>query len=189
MKKTQKLTLVAILSALAIVFTLIKIPYPPTPYLEFDLGDMVELFAVSTVGLYGAVIVAFIKTGIQLISGSVSPYNIGEVMALTSALSYAITFYLTRKFNIIVRLVIVALVATSVMVVFNFYFATPVYTTGTLNYNNAVESLGGGSITNYLKFILITYIPFNLLKASMICTIYLLTERPILKAFNSIFKK
>ncbi len=196
MNNTKKLTFIALLSSLAIVFTFLTIQYPFVRWLKFDLGELVVLFATTLLGLPAAIFVSFIKTFVQLFIGDQSPYYIGEITALIAALSFAIPFRLTAKMRTIYRLVIVSLVFTFVMVLLNFFVSTPIYLTQSLDYNNVIDMNVGIEIfdfkfvvddtASYLKWILLTYVPFNLLKAGVISAIYMLTEKPIKKAFSVI---
>lgn len=199
MNKTKKITFIALLSALAVVFTLYEISYPFVPWLKFDISELVILFATSLLGLIPAVIIGFIKTGMQLFTGDATPYNIGEITALIASLSFAISFYFTKNLNLILRLVIVSVVFTTVMVLLNFFISTPVYFAQSFDYKEVINmgvemevfntTIKVTDTASYLKLILLMYVPFNLVKASVISIIYILTEKPIQKAFDLILNK
>lgn len=199
MNKTKRITFIALLSALAIVATLFEIPYPFIPWLKFDLSETVIMYAVTLLGFIPSLFVAGIKTLIMLITGDVTPYNIGEITALISALTFALTFYFTKNLKLITRLIIIVITFTTVMVLFNFFIATPIYFTASINYNNVIHSnikleLFGKNFVmddqlSYLKVILIMYVPFNLMKATIISIVYSLTQKPIKLAFELITNK
>ncbi len=199
MNKTKRITFIALLSALAFVCTLLEITYPFAPWLKLDLSETVILFATTLLGLPAAVITSFLKAGFQLISGDATPYNIGEITALLASLTFATSFFLTKKLNLIIRLIIVSLVFTLVMIVFNFFVSTPIYITQSIDYNNVIAlnlpidifkiNFVVNDTTSYLKMILLIYAPFNLLKALIISTIYILAEKPIKKAFDTIINR
>lgn len=196
MNKTKRITFIALLSALAFVCTLLEITYPFAPWLKLDLSETVIMFATTLLGLGPAIITSFIKAGFQLISGDATPYNIGEITALLASLTFAITFFTTKKLNLVVRLIIVSLVFTSVMIVFNFFISTPIYITQTVDFNNVIAlnmpidifniNFTVDDTASYLQMILLIYAPFNLLKALIISTIYILIEKPVKKAFETI---
>ncbi len=199
MNKTKVITFIGILSALAIVATLFEIPYPFVAWLKFDLSETVILYAVTFLGLPAAIAIGFIKTLIQLFTGDATPFNIGEITALVASLSFAISFYVTKKWNIILRLLTVSLFFTAVMVVFNFFIATPVFMTQSFDYNNIIDMGFGMTIFgkdfvvtdtySYFILILVMYVPFNFIKAAIISTVYILTEPILKRAFNQITNK
>lgn len=199
MKKTQVISIAAVLTAFAIVLTFVAIPYPFVPWLEYDLSELIILFGVTMISIPGALMVAIVKFIIQLFTGSVSPYNIGEITALVASLTFLFSFAATKKLNTVVRLIIVSLVFTVVMLIFNFFIATPVYFGGTFNYRELYDygielSVFGidfkiDDFSSYLKLIIVMYAPFNLMKAFTISLIYILIEKPVMRVYNVIFKK
>ncbi|MGL4952293.1 MAG: ECF transporter S component, partial [Culicoidibacterales bacterium] len=74
----KKITFIGIFAALAVVLSLIAIPYPLVPFLKFDLSEIVVLVAVSTVGLTPAIFIALLSALLNfLILGPVGPFGIG----------------------------------------------------------------------------------------------------------------
>ncbi len=198
MNKTRKIALLSVFSAIAIVLTFFEIPYVVT-YLKFDFSELVVLITTSTVGLLGAVIVSIVKTISHLVKGGQSYLYIGEITALLAALTFAVTFYLTKKLNLIVRLVILCLVFTTVMVIFNFFIATPLFFQK-IGYQELIDAnismpyykdklIEINSFKNYLIFTLVTYVPFNLLKSTLISIVYFAVHKPIIKAFKNFVSK
>ncbi len=198
MKKTQKLTVMAIFIALASVFTVYTIQYPFLPFLKFDLSELVILIATQTLGLLGAIVISFGKTLVQSFSSD-SPYYIGEITALLASLTFGISFYSTKKFHTVLRLLITTIVFTLVMLVFNFFVATPVYMTRSVDFKQVIDAgiviefekidfkIAIDSVSSYLKAIIVMYLPFNILKAVIISLVYLLIHEPVVGAFKRIF--
>ncbi len=197
MKKSFKISLISILAAIAIVLTFFKIPYGPAPWLSIDLSEIVELIAVSTVGFIGAIIIAVIKSIAHLFSGSASPLYIGEITAFVAAITFAIAFYVTKKLPLLIRLLIVCLIFTIVMIIFNFFISTPIYSVGSPDYtkliavNNsdgigALDSFNITDVKSYLMFVITIYAPFNILKSVIICTVYFFIHKPIMAVFADI---
>lgn len=198
MKKTQKLTVMAIFIALASVFTVYTIQYPFLPFLKFDLSELVILIATQTLGLLGAIVISFGKTLVQSFSSD-SPYYIGEITALLASLTFGISFYSTKKFHTVLRLLITTIVFTLVMLVFNFFVATPVYMTRSIDFKQVIDAgiviefekidfkIAIDSVSSYLKAIIVMYLPFNILKAVIISLVYLLIHEPVVGAFKRIF--
>ncbi len=201
MKKTQKITVIAVLIAITSLMVMIEITYPFLPWLKFDLSELVILIATEALGLVSALIVIVGKTFIQLITGSQSPYFIGEITAFVASLTFALCFYFTRKLNLVVRLVITSCIFTIVMLVLNFFVVTPIFMTKTISYQEVIDlgitidfdkidvSFAMDSTKNYLIAIIAMYLPFNLLKSILISTVYLLVHKPIIGAFERLFNK
>ncbi len=199
MNKTKKITFIALLSALAIVCTLFEIAYPFAPWLKFDLSETVILLTTTLLGLGAAVITSFIKVMIQLVTGDSSPFYIGEITALVASLTFAISFFFTKRLNLALRLIVVSVCFTAVMVAFNFFISTPVYYIQTLDYRKLLElgievdifglHLEVTDTISYLKMILLIYVPFNFIKAFFISLVYILVEKPIKRAFDLIVNK
>ncbi|MFV0499306.1 MAG: ECF transporter S component [Bacilli bacterium] len=196
MNKTKTLTFIALLSALAIVFTMIEITYPFAPWLKFDLSEIAILFATNLLGLIPAIITSCVKAFLQLFTGDSTPYNIGEITALIASMTFAISFYITRKKSLLSRMIIVATSFTVVMITLNFFLITPIFFTGSLNFQDVIKTGMEVEIFNisvkvidtasYLKMIILIYLPFNLIKSSLICIIYSFIQKPIHKAFELI---
>ncbi len=201
MKKTQKITVIAIFVALATLMVMIEIPYPFLPFLKFDLSELVILIATETVGLVGTLVIILCKTFIQVFTGSTTPFYIGEITALLASLTFALCFYFTKKMNLVVRLVITSIVFTFVMIVLNFFIVTPIYMTETFDYNNVIAakipiefekidfSVKIDSTKNYLIAIIAMYLPFNIIKATLISIVYALVHKPVIGAFKRLFDK
>ncbi len=157
----QIITYTAMLGALAFIINLIEIPYI-IPYLKFDFSDVIVLIAVSlslSIGIYVAIlkgILLFLFKG-----GSIA----GMVSAIMGSLTIAISYYyLSKKLNKIMSLIISAILFTLIMVSFNFFIIDPLYMG--MSFTEAAGQ------DNYLTRILLTYVPFNIIKSSIIIFIY-----------------
>lgn len=206
-KDTKRLVTISILSALGTILMLIEIP-SPTPWLKFDLSDVVVYLGAMIYGPVGAIIVAFIKSLIHFfLKGSLVGVPIDQFTAFLSSLSYALPlYYLTKllkgKNNKFVKrilpLIICTLIMTIIMTSANF-FITDLYVR--LMITNDITKIGQvthaeviDAIANFLGFslptwitsssflpkgfffwfIIITYIPFNLIKASLLSALFLM---------------
>jgi len=184
----SRMTMVAILSALGTILMLIlKFPYPIAPWLMFDFSDTVVLVGYALYGFPGAVSVAVIKTLFNFMIEPSGIYGIGQVSALIASLSYVGCLYLFShvlhwfrkgvKYRIISYFLISVMVSI-LMTLLNILFITPTYMVGyyTTFLNDealsAVIGLFPDIGTSYILIMLAVYIPFNLLKALMITTLY-----------------
>ena len=188
----SRMTMVAILSALGTVLMLmIKFIYPPAPWLVFDFSDTVVLVGYALYGFPGAVSVAVIKTLFDFMvptSVVVLPIGIGQLSALIASFSYVGCLYLFSHvlhwFRKGAKYRITSYVLTSVMVALfmtflNIVFITPSYAAQyytSLFDDSAISKalllLPKNLSNSYILIMMAIYIPFNLLKALMITTLY-----------------
>ena len=174
-KLILKIVNIALLSALGIVLMLyVKLPYPLAPYLEIEISDTVIL--------------------ISLLAMPVGIYFIGQLAALISSLTYLIMLFLfveifrffsKEKHRFLFRLlayICIGIINSLVMTSLNYLFITPTYLTG--EYVTCFDSKIVEQIThtlqtslnnpnlNYFQAIFVLYLPFNLLKSSLVLAVY-----------------
>lgn len=194
-KLILKIVNIALLSALGIVLMLyVKLPYPLAPYLEIEISDTVILVGYATTGFLGALFICIIKTLISLLAMPVGIYFIGQLAALISSLTYLIMLFLfveifrffsKEKHRFLFRLlayICIGIVNSLVMTSLNYLFITPTYLTG--EYVTCFDSKIVEQIThtlqtslnnpnlNYFQAIFVLYLPFNLLKSSLVLAVY-----------------
>ncbi|MGL5296151.1 MAG: ECF transporter S component [Culicoidibacterales bacterium] len=194
----KKITFIGIFAALAVVLSFIAIPYPLVPFLKFDLSELVVLIAVSSIGVIPAIFIALITAILNfLILGPVGPFGIGQVALFLSGTIIALTYaLLIKKTNLstLKSLIITSLVFTLTITSLNYFFITPIYFG--MDFTTALESvslvnfgLGETSVllNPYLTATLLVYIPFNLLKMSLILIAFKALERTFLQRVKRYF--
>lgn len=187
--QTRKIVTLGVLSALGAVLMMFEIPYPFVPFLRIDLSDVVVLIIFMMYGWKESFIVGVIKAAVHLlVMGPVGPAGIGQITALIASMSYVLGMYITtNKLNLnqIIGALVTILVVTTIMTVGNYLFITPIWFGGLtfLDVQGWVtpaafgfEGVSGG----YLLAILVTYVPFNLLKAAVITSVFIIVERVVL---------
>ena len=85
--KTRYISLIAILSALATVMTLLRLEilYPPLPYLKFDFAEIPSVIALLICDLKASLLVALVHFMILMTKGEFVP--IGPLMKFSAVLS------------------------------------------------------------------------------------------------------
>jgi len=189
----KKSVLTASFVALAIVVGFIQIPWPPAPFLSIDFSEVIILACLITLGFKLASVTIVLRSVVRLLVGLTTtaamdlPY-FGEVMAIiasfTLIIAYVIITRLTRtahkpliiykeekpeKYPFIRNLINVGFVVvtfTVVMVLFNYFFAIPINTSGgkhlfVVSYVNAFFD---GNFWGYTTFLIPIVLPFNLVK-------------------------
>ena len=202
-KDTKKLVLLGVLSALGAILMLIEIPYPPAPFLKFDLSDLPILLVAQSLGLWPAVIASIIKSLVSLmVRGMNSPLGIGLITAAISSIALSCLYVGTSKFikgtkwsQKVLRFIIVISIYSLFMTICNYLFITPIFLGGlwytdvshwvTLNDFMPNTSLALG----YAETIAFIYIPFNALKGFIVLCLYEMISSRLLRELNRILNR
>ena len=90
LSNTKSLVLLGVFIALGAILMLIEIPYPPVPFLKFDLSELIVLLTVEVFGLVPAIIVAAAKSIVNIMLGmSATPMHIGSITAFIASTTMA----------------------------------------------------------------------------------------------------
>lgn len=172
--KTKKLTITAMLCALAFVaVALFRIPV--VLFLEYEPKDVIITLGGLILGPLTSFIVSVIVSLIELMMIS-DTGPIGCIMNIISSCAFACTASVIYKMKrslsgAVIGLIAGSLVMTGVMLLWN-YMITPLY----LGYPREV-----------VKDMLIPYfLPFNLLKSGLNAGITFLLYRPVIKALRKV---
>ncbi len=191
-KEVKKIVTLAALSAIGVVLmVLIEIPYPLAPWLKIEISDIVVLIAFSIYGFKGGLSVAFIKTLADLVfKGMSGPYAIGQITALSASLIYVFLVYILKfdiknntKKQILLKIFIMLISVATTMTIANYLFITPIYS-GKFFWFQMKNGSSLGYDGSYIIAVIITYFPFNIIKASLILLTYSLIGKRILSIFN-----
>jgi len=203
-KSTKKLVLMGVLSALASVLMLIEIPYPPFPFLKFDISDLPTLLVAQAFGIVPAIITSIVTSLISfMVRGANTPYGIGLITAALSSSALAVLYVVVSKRiklnGIGSRLAhhgIILAAYSLFMTICNFLFITPIFAGGLWFTDvwhwldmNAMAGWLGLEIpfnVNYTAMIAVIYIPFNLLKGLMVLALYQAISPRLLSVLNRI---
>lgn len=177
----NKLVTLSALSALAVILMIvIQIPYPLAPFLIIEISDCIILIVFALYGFKSAALVAVVKTlGDLGFRGIVTPFAVGQITAFIASISYVFLLKLTSKLDYgfkwmkLVRYVIIVLGITLIMTTANYLVLTPVFT-GNFSFLDMTDGSVLGVNGSYFYAIVITYVPFNLLKGTMVVVVYAL---------------
>lgn len=171
--QAQFIAYAGVLSALAIVLIFIEIPYPPIPYLKLDFSEVITLIAV-VMNIWLALAIAFIKAWLTFLIKPGSLF-IGHLSMFIGSLSVALPYYFaSKKFSKVKSLVIMSVAFCIIMNTFNYFVSDPVY--AKISFSEMVSQAGGYGA--YLKYNLITYLPFNIAKMTLVSIVfYFLSNR------------
>ncbi len=178
----------SLLAAIGVVLmAFVEVPYPLAPWLKIEFSDIVILIAFSLFGFKGAFTIAIVKTlGDLLFEGPSGPLAIGQITALIASMSYVIISKVIKLDiindnikKILIKNLIILLCVTTVLTVANYILITPIYS-GEMFWFQLEDGLS----LSYLVTILTTYIPFNLIKGSLILGIYTLIGKRIVNIYK-----
>jgi len=211
-KDTKKLVLLGVLSALGSIFMLIEIPYPPVPFLKFDISDLPVLLTAQALGLWPAIFVSVIKSLISLmVRGMNSPMGIGLITAAISSIALAYLYVSIKKYvsgtkwyEKVIRFVGIIFTYSVFMTICNYVFITPIYLGGLwftdvadwvtleafipnltfsfFNLSFTIPNFGYGATIAFI------YMPFNSLKGFFILSIYEAISSRLLPELKKILK-
>ncbi len=188
--KTHQLVLIAIFIALSIAIGSIEVPYFPAPWLKFDLSEVVILIAINIIGADLALIVIVLRSVIRyfLTGGTNIPFPFyGELIAIIVSYFLILVYSIIKDYSLKKRIKLyelyLAFLITLIMVLFTFlfnlFFTVPAYSSAGKYFilsRNYIIDYFNNSFKTYFISIVSIYLPFNLIKFSLIFI-----------AFNSIF--
>ncbi|WP_394525910.1 ECF transporter S component [Lacrimispora sp. JR3] len=169
-KKTSRLTIMAMLCALAFVAVLvIRIPIiPVAPFLEYEPKDVIILTGGFLFGPLPSVLIAVIVSFVEMITIS-STGIIGLIMNVLSTVAFVCpAAYLYKKRHsmsgALVGMILGTVLMTIVMVLWN-YLITPIY----MGYPREAV----------VQLLLPAIVPFNLIKCGINTALTLLIYKPL----------
>lgn len=171
LSSTQKLVLIAMLSALGTLLMYLELPWIFYNFLRIDLSDVVVLIALVVLGVKEGLLIAFIKSFIHF-ALPLSNYTagIGEMAAFIASGAYIIGYYFAaNKLNlgVIVSMIISVVFMTLLMTFLNWLVITPLY--GIVLFGDLFPNIFD---SEYITGIISIYIPFNLLKGAVIMVVF-----------------
>ncbi|MDI9493729.1 MAG: ECF transporter S component [Bacillota bacterium] len=168
-EKTNRLTKMAMLAAISVaLMLLLRIPFPPAPFLVYDPADVPILISSFAFGPMSGILITVVVSFIQAFALS-GDGIIGFFMHVMATGSFVLVAGLMYKFNKTKKRAVAALVAGSlamsaIMVGWNI-IVTPIYM--------------GVPREAVLAMILPVILPFNLLKAAVNSVVIFLIYKPI----------
>ncbi len=162
---------IAILAVIGSILNLIEIPYGA--FLKLDISEVITLIAAS-ISLPIALGVAIVKAFIMTITGTSSGF-VGEITLLIGSFTIIILYSLFKnkfKMPLILNLFLTSIIFTIVMTSLNYFIITPFYFhTSFADLVNSTQKVGDNYYP-YLLYVIILYVPFNLLKMLIDSTIF-----------------
>ena len=168
---SHKITVTALLSAIAFILQYIELPAPlMPPFIKFDFSDLPALLAAFSLGPVYGVVTELIKNLVHLpvsssaMIGELSNFILGAAFVFTAGLIYQKDK--TRK-GAIIASVVGAVVMAVVSLPVNYYIVYPLYGTVLHFETDAIVAMYQAilpSVKNLWQCLLIFNVPFTLVK-------------------------
>lgn len=174
---------IGVLSALAGVLMLFKIPLPIFPdWLTIDLSDIPAVIGAMVLGPLAGIAVEVVKVIVNLMLNGTQTGGIGELANILIGMSLVLPvglFYKKKKnlTSAVIGLIVGIITMTSVGLLINYFVMIPLYAKlFNMEAFGFVEMyqqlpLTGQLMNTYFEFIVIIFAPFNILKGSMIAIV------------------
>ena len=194
-----RITTLAMLSALGFVLmAFAQFPYPFAVWLKVEVSELMTIIAYALYGLPGGLIVALVKTLLNLAVHGPVGLGIGDITAFVTSCMFILGLFITShllkwyKKGLLFRIlsyVLIAVIVTVILTLLNATIITPSYLTvfgpnahfstcfeeGVIQ-NVAAFLTGKEDVTvngwSYIGIICAIYAPFNLMKAGLCCLLY-----------------
>ena len=173
-QSTRRLTLMAMLAAMAYVAMLITRPLPAVAgFLSYDLKDVVVAIAGFTLGPVPALLITLVVSLVEMVTVSLTG-PIGLLMNVLSTSAFVLPSAILYQRNKSLKsaaagLALGVVLMTAVMLAWN-YIITPLY----MNVPRAVVA----------GMLLPTFLPFNLVKGGLNAGITMLVYKPVSSALR-----
>ncbi|MGY3765192.1 ECF transporter S component [Vagococcus vulneris] len=175
--KTEKMVVIAVLSAMAYVLMLISFPVIPVfSWLKVDFSDIPVLIGTFIYGPLGGIATAFIRSGLHFITtGGDLPNLIGDTTAFVASVVFLLPIYKSAQVgktgkNLIIGMISSTLLLTVFMAVANYFVITPLY----------LNLLGMDFGMPIATMVLYGIIPFNLIKGVMVSVVFAVVYKKVL---------
>ena len=190
-KKLKVMIRIAMLTAIATVLFLIKIPLPfiAPPFYELDFSNVVSLIGAFAMGPLAGVIIEFLKNIINLIIDGSITGGVGELSNFLTACAFVVPASVIYRNNKNKKFALVGLVTGVIaMTVFgyfsNLFVMIPIYSKALSIPIEVLIGMGTKihkSIDSVGDMILLCVVPFNLIKGVLVSAVTFILYKKIRK--------
>jgi riboflavin transporter FmnP len=188
----RKLTVTAMLSAIAFVLMYLEFPVPFVPtFIKMDFSDLPALIGAFAYGPASGVIICFVKNALHLLDsssggvGEISNFILSAVFVFTAGMIYKRK---KSRTSALIGSLVGAVLMSLFSIISNYFFVYPIYT----NFMPMETIIGMysaifPSIDNLLEALVKVNVPFTFIKAMFSVVITFLIYKhisPLLKGTN-----
>ncbi len=185
---TRKMTITAMLSAIAIVIYYLDFPVPLMPsFIKLDLSNVISLLAGFSMGPVSGVVVCLIKNAVHLvIKGFGTTMGIGDIFDFVTSATFTLTASMiyqrnkTKK-NAVIACLIGLLAFTIISLPLNYFIVYPIYFKA---FGGETAILGMyqeimPSVKNIFSALCIFNLPFTFVKGLICALVTILVYKPL----------
>lgn len=185
---TRKMTITAMLSAIAVVIYYLDFPVPLMPsFIKLDLSNVISLLAGFSLGPVSGVVVCFIKNAIHLvIKGFGTTMGIGDIFDfVTSAFFTLIASMIYRrektKKNAVFACIVGVIAFTAISLPLNYFIVYPIYFKA---FGGEAAILGmyqeiNPNVKNTITALCVFNLPFTFVKGVLCALVTILIYKPL----------
>lgn len=186
--ETRKMTITAMLSAIAVVIYYLDFPVPLMPsFIKLDLSNVISLLAGFSLGPVSGVVVCFIKNAIHLvIKGFGTTMGIGDIFDfVTSAFFTLIASMIYRrektKKNAVFACIVGVIAFTAISLPLNYFIVYPIYFKA---FGGEAAILGmyqeiNPNVKNTITALCVFNLPFTFVKGVLCALVTILIYKPL----------
>lgn len=185
--KLHRMTLVAVMSAVAIILNLLRIPV--VLFYKLDFGDLPAIIGGFAMGPIAGVLIELVKIILNLIFNGTDSAFVGEVANLIFGCSFVlpasiIYFKHKSKKNAVKGLVIATVIAVVIGAVLNGALMIPTYAKIYMHSDtiDVIVNMGHdkvSAVNGIWSFLTIIVVPFNLLKFGLVSIVTMFIYKPV----------
>lgn len=185
--KLHRMTLVAVMSAVAIILNLLRIPV--VLFYKLDFGDLPAIIGGFAMGPIAGVLIELVKIILNLIFNGTDSAFVGEVANLIFGCSFVlpasiIYFKHKTKKNAVKGLVIATVIAVVIGAVLNGALMIPTYAKIYMHSDtiDVIVNMGHdkvSAVNGIWSFLTIIVVPFNLLKFGLVSIVTMFIYKPV----------
>lgn len=188
MGDVKRLTAIGLFSAISFIIMLFEFPLPFAPaFYKMDLSEVPVLIVSFSFGPVAGVLTEFVKIMLKLLFRSTTTAFVGELanfMVGCALILPASILYHTQKSkkSAMIGCVLGILVMSVFAVFLNAVYLVPTFAKMFGMPMDALIQMGAAmnpAIVNLHSFVLLTVLPFNLLKGSIVCIIVVLLYKSL----------
>ena len=185
---TRKMSITAMLSAIAIVIYYLDFPVPLMPsFIKLDLSNVISLLAGFSMGPVSGVVVCLIKNAVHLvIKGFGTTMGIGDIFDFVTSATFTLTASMiyqrnkTKK-NAVIACLIGLLAFTIISLPLNYFIVYPIYFKA---FGGETAILGMyqeimPSVKNIFSALCIFNLPFTFVKGLICALVTILVYKPL----------
>ena len=190
LQKTRRMVIIAMLSAVAVVLMMFKVPLPFLPgFYKIDASELPIIIGAFTLGPVAGVVIELIKNLLNLLTDGTTTAFVGEfanfLIGCAFVVPASIVYYFKKsKKQAVVGLLLGLVICTVSGCLLNAFLLLPAYGKAFHMDISALVAMGtavNGMINSMLTFVIFATAPLNIIKCVVVSVLTLLIYKPISK--------